>query len=203
MNDRPSHSEVFQLLGKRASTIKTCFQILNGRGADVSVLELGTSRSFRSGVIDTSNFISDYKAWDWGAGCFTAAIKILVPHCALTSVDPNPQALAVARALLAGINADAQFHQLDSTTFLESAEQGYDLIYMDHAESGGDDRCAILHRNDAATIVGRQLIKPGGLILIDDIDTPFNKGMYSMPYLEANGFSRLSYNSYQALYRRD
>ena len=203
MTNRPSPNELFQLLGKRASTIKTCFQVLSGRGPGVSVLELGTSRSFRSGVIDTSRFIPDYREWDWGAGCFTAAIKILVPSCALTSVDPNPQALAVSRALLSGINAEAEFHQLESTGFLESTGQAYDLIYMDHAESGGDDQCAILHRNDAAIIVNRQLIKPGGLILIDDIDTPFNKGMYSMPYLEACGFTRLSCNSYQALYRRD
>lgn len=203
MNNSPTHSELFQLLGKRAPTIKTCFQILRGRGEDVSVLELGTSRSFRSGFIDTDHFIPDYKSWDWGAGCFTAAVKILIPTCRLVSVDPNPQAISVSRSLLSGIEAKAEFYQLTSTAFLESTSEAYDLIYMDHAESGGDDRCAILHRNDVAIIINRQLIKPGGLILIDDIDTPFNKGMYSMPFLEANGFSRLSYNTYQVVYRRD
>ena len=74
---------------------------------------------------------------------------------------------------------------------------------MDHAESGGNDSCALLHRNDSAIILNRQLIKPDGLVLIDDIQTAFNKGMYSIPLLKEYGFSQLSKNSYQTLLRRD
>ena len=184
-------------------TIRTCFEILRGRGAEISVLELGATRSFTSGFVNTEKFDQNPQTWDWGAGCFTVAIKILIPDCELVSVDPNKDAIKVSKILLAEIGESATFHQVTSTDFLNTTKESFDLIYMDHAEAGQDDACAILHRNDAGLILKKDLLKPGGLVLIDDVKTPFNKGMYSIPYFEECGLSRLSGDSYQCLFRKE
>ncbi|WP_071840124.1 class I SAM-dependent methyltransferase [Synechococcus sp. KORDI-52] len=202
LEDQISHEKLFRLLGKRAQTIKTCFEILKGREENSSILELGTSRSFSNGSINTEHFNPDIEAWDWGAGCFTAVIKLLLPDCSLTSVDPNEKAVKVSKRLLKNIGHEASYVQKNSTDFLNVTNESYDLIYMDHAESGDSDACALLHRNDVAIILSRKLLKPNGLILIDDIQTPFNKGMYSVPLLKECGFNQLSKSSYQALLRK-
>lgn len=203
MNTALTHNKLFSLLGKRKPTIKTCFEILKGRDEEISVLELGTSRSFSSGFINTTTFIPKPETWDWGAGCFTAAIKILLPTCRLITLDPNKEAIKVSKTILKWIGAEASFNQIDSTSFLKSTNESFDLIYMDHAESGNDDSCATLHRNDAGLILSRGLLKPDGLILIDDIATPFNKGMYSIPFFQESGLSCLSSKTYQAIFRKE
>ena len=194
---------IFNLLGKRSPTMKTCFEILKGRRGEISILELGTTRSFSSGVINTQKFDDNPDNWDWGAGCFTSAIKTLLPHCSLTSVDPNGEAIKVSRQILDALGHQARFVQEQSTNFLAETRDSYDLIYMDHAESGENDSCAILHRNDAGLILRNKIIKPDGLILIDDIQTKYNKGMYSIPFLEECGLSYLSKNTYQVLFRNE
>ena len=203
MKELINHDKLFRLLGKRMPTMKTCFEILRGRSGEVSILELGSSRSFSSGKIDTKEFNPDTENWDWGAGCFTAAIKILLPNCKLISVDPNPDAIRVSKTILDQIGSEGLLIQDDSTSFLNKTNDSYDLIYMDHAESGGGDGCAGLHRHDAGIILRKEIIKPDGLILIDDIQTPFNKGMYSIPFFKECGLTKLSGNSYQALFRKE
>ena len=202
MNTALTQNKLFSLLGKRKPTIKTCFEILKGRNEEISVLELGTSRSFSSGFINTTNFNPKPETWDWGAGCFTAAIKILLPACRLISIDPNKEAIKVSKTILKGIGAEASFNQIDSTSFLKTTNESFDLIYMDHAESGNNDSCAILNRNDAGLILSRKLLKPDGLILIDDIAAPFNKGMYSIPFFQESGLTCLSSKNYKALFRK-
>jgi len=194
--------ELFQFLGKRMPTIKTCFLLLK-HCSDLSILELGTTRSFKSGRIETKDFDINPANWDWGAGCFTAAIKMLLPTAQLTSVDPNETAIKVSKTLATAIGAEVNYHQTDSTGFLRSTEEAYDLIYMDHAEAGTSDACATLHREDAEIIKIRNLVKKDGLILIDDTQEKFNKGMYSIPYLRDSGFTQISYNCHQVLFRRD
>ena len=140
-----------------------------------------------------------------GLGCrlFYCCNKILLPTCKLTSLDPNKEAIKVSKTILKEIGAEASFNQIDSTSFLKTTNESFDLIYMDHAESGNDDSCAILHRNDAGLILSRGLLKPDGLILIDDIPVPFNKGMYSIPFFQESGLSCLSSKNYQALFRKE
>jgi hypothetical protein len=194
--------ELFHLLGKRAPTIKTCYQLLR-HSSNLSVLELGTTRSFRSGSIEINEYDPRVANWDWGAGCFTATIKILLPAANLTSVDPSHEAIQVSRTLATAIGAQVSYFQADSTNFLRSTEETFDLIYMDHAEAGTSDACAILHREDASIIKTRNLVNKDGLILIDDASGRFGKGMYSMPYLADSGFMQISHGTYQALFRRD
>ncbi|MFM7266696.1 MAG: glycosyltransferase, partial [Cyanobium sp.] len=80
------------LLGRRRATVEHCAAHLN-RQAQPRVLELGTTRSFRSGWIDTQTFEPDPRQWDWGGGCGTYAFAALVPHATIETVDPEAAAL--------------------------------------------------------------------------------------------------------------
>jgi hypothetical protein len=77
---------------------------------------------------------------------------------------------------------------------------------MDHAEADRTDQTALLHLQDARIIVARSLLKPAGLILIDDVLLPkgqFSKGLYSVPFLTNSRFTELSHQTYQTLLRAD
>lgn len=181
----------------------TVYQILRSVSKP-QILELGTTRSFRSGFIERNSFDPDITSWDWGAGCFTYAIKHLLPDAVVTSIDPDKEALGTASTISLFAGHEINCIHTDSTSFLESvSDTQYDLIYMDHSEAGFDDRCAVLHRNDAAIILRKGLVKEGGFILIDDVNEKYGKGMYSIPWPSLNGFSFLSTGCYQQLLRCD
>ena len=190
------------LLGKRRASFSLCADHLRAQEAPL-VLELGTTRSFRTGVIDTTHVQSDPRHWDWGGGCSTYVIPALAPSCRLESVDPDPAALAVAQRLCRPFHDRIRFLATSSTLHLSSCGQAYDLIYMDHGETGPET--SALHRHDAQLIVERSLLRPGGLILIDDQgyeDASIGKGSLSIPYLLAQGFTLLTPpDSYQAVLR--
>ena len=201
--DTPLDAEALaRLLGRRSATFALCAEHLN-RQAAPRVLELGTTRSFRSGSIDTTTHQSDPRLWDWGGGCGTYVIPALVPACQLESVDPEAGALAVARRLCRPFADRVRFRATLSSLHLASCRPGYDLIYMDHGETGPET--AALHRRDAELIVARGLLRPGGLILIDDQgvgDGQAGKGSLSIPYFLEQGFALLTPpQSYQAVLR--
>lgn len=197
-----SQESIWNLLGRRAPTVRTCYQILRSIEKP-RILELGTTRSFRSGVIDSQNYCGDPSMWDWGAGCFTVVIGLLLPDARITSVDPDSNAMHVSKTMTEKACLEIDYHQVTSSEYLANIQGQFDLIYMDHAEARGDDSCAILHRNDADLICSRKLLANNGLILIDDVDEVFGKGMYSIPLLTQLGFSCLSAGNYQALLRKD
>lgn len=188
------------LLGRRRATVEHCAAHLN-RLAAPRVLELGTTRSFRSGRIDTETFEPDPRQWDWGGGCGTYAFAALVPHAMVETVDPEAAALRVARRLCRPFGERVQYRGTLSSLHLANCGQGYDLIYMDHGETSAET--AELHRRDAELIVQRGLLEPGGLILIDDQNVGegiAGKGSLSIPYLLSQGFQLLTApESYQAL----
>lgn len=196
---------IWPLLGKRLPTVKTTLGLLLSRPS-VNILELGTTRSFRQGVIDTIHFNPDPTTWDWGAGCFTFACLSLLPAARITSVDISSEALKVCKKLCAEHESRLTVEETDSSSFLMKTSESYDLIYMDHAEADGSDQVALLHLHDAKIIISRSLLKPEGMILIDDVGVPqgqFSKGLYSIPFLTSIGFTELSHRAYQALLRRD
>lgn len=199
--DAPLNADALTLLlDRRSATFRLCADQLN-RLAQPRVLELGTTRSFRSGCIDTLNFEPDPRRWDWGGGCGTYVIPALVPACHLDTVDPEAGALQVARRLCRPFRDRVRFLATLSSLYLASCGTGYDLIYMDHGETGPET--AQLHRRDAELIVERGLLHPGGLILIDDQgvgEGQAGKGSLSIPYLLEQGFTRLTPpQSYQAV----
>lgn len=205
MTDDASPDWIWPYLGRRSPTLRTALRILQSRPS-VNVLELGTTRSFRQGVIDTTTFNPDPRTWDWGAGCFTYACLHIVPQARIASVDISPDALRVCRTLCSEYGPRLTTHNSDSSSFLASTKEKYDLIYMDHAEASDSDACSLLHLHDTKLIISRSLLNPEGLILIDDINVPggqFSKGLYSIPFLTSIGFTELSRNTYQALLRRD
>jgi predicted O-methyltransferase YrrM len=116
-------------------------------------------------------------------------------------VDPEAGALALARRLCRPFADRVRFRATLSSLHLASCRPGYDLIYMDHGETGPET--AELHRHDAELIVQRSLLRPGGLILIDDQNVGEGipgKGSLSIPYLLSQGFQLLTPpESYQAL----
>ena len=199
--DTPLDAETLAaLLGRRSATFQLCAAHLN-RQAQPRVLELGTTRSFRSGWIDTQSFEPDPRLWDWGGGCGTYAFAALVPHATVETVDPEAAALRVARRICRPFGERVQYRATLSSLHLASCGRGYDLIYMDHGETGPET--AELHRRDAELIVQRSLLQPGGLILIDDQNVGegiAGKGSLSIPYLLSQGFELLTApESYQAL----
>lgn len=201
--DTPVAKEaLLALLGPRAESFRLCADHLNALEAPMA-MELGTTRSFRSGCIDTSRFLADPRQWDWGGGCGTYVIPALVPACRLESVDPDAGALSVAQRICRPFLDRIRFHATCSSIHLCGCGQGYDLIYMDHGETSPET--SQLHLHDARLIVERLLLRPGGLILIDDQgyeDPSIGKGSLSIPYLLAQGFTLLTPpDSYQAVLR--
>jgi predicted O-methyltransferase YrrM len=128
-------------------------------------------------------------------------IAALVPHATLETVDPEPAALQVSRRLCRPFGDRIQYLATFSSLHLANGKEEYDLIYMDHGETGPET--AELHRHDAEMIVQRSLLRPGGLILIDDQNVGEGipgKGSLSIPYLLSQGFQLLTPpESYQAL----
>ena len=200
--ETPQPETLLALLGRRRATFALCHDELRALPAP-RVLELGTTRSFCSGRIDTHHYLSDPRLWDWGGGCGTYVLPALLPGCRLESVDPSQEALSVARRLCRRFSDRIRFLATDSSSHLSSCAGEYDLIYMDHGETSPET--AELHRRDAALIVERGLLRPGGLILFDDqefADGQIGKGARAIPYLLSQGFTLISDpGSYQALLR--
>jgi predicted O-methyltransferase YrrM len=112
--------------------------------------------------------------------------------------------------MTAHINAPIQYHKKRSTDYLNAMNGQVDLIYMDAAET--DEEGARLHFEDAQKIVEKNLIKPGGFVLIDDVRSPnfihmagkswiLGKGKYSIPFFLQNGFE-IVMDEYQMLLRK-
>ncbi len=185
------------------------------------IVELGTSRSFVTGGIegcmsdDPKYWMPDRpEVWDHGAGIFTYLIPMTLmkngKSFLLHSVDICDKALSIAKTMTDHIRAPVQYHKQRSTNFLDSFEGQIDVLYMDTAET--DEDGARIHLDDAKKVVERNLIKPGGLILIDDVRSPnfihmagktwiLGKGKYSIPYLLQNGFE-IVMDEYQMLLRK-
>jgi glycosyltransferase involved in cell wall biosynthesis len=92
-----------------------------------------------------------------------------------------------------------RFHHISAADFLKTMEGQAGLIYMDHGESG--EETARLHEADAKTILERDLVKPGGLVLIDDHGADVPKSKYSLPLFLEAGYRVLA-EGYQILLER-
>lgn len=194
---------IWSKLGERYTTLKTALQLLRSEGAP-HILELGTTRSFRNGMIETSLYDPDPATWDWGAGCFTYACLALLPHARVTTVDNNQTALRVCQTLCKPFADRLTTILSDSTTFLLHANDTYQLVYMDHGEAYDSDSTSLLHLNDAKILLSRSLLRKDSLVLVDDVHVSppnFSKGLYSIPFLQASGFSELQNGPLQALLR--
>ena len=179
------------------------FEKMNG----TIIVELGTTRSFVHGGLpgcnedDTRHWTpQDPKRWDWGAGCFTRMVAECLCHTTpeIHTIDITAAHINRCKVITKEFENIITYHVTSSEKFLSECMFDIDLLYLDTGNMTPIEETAQLHLREAKIIVQRNLIKKGGLILIDDVrhTTPkrfgetssYGKAKYSLPYLLNNGF---------------
>ncbi len=184
-----------------------------------NLLELGTCHSFVNGGLPGCDdpdpaywHPEDPSRWDWGAGAFTLAFGLQGFH--ITTLDFDAKAIAKNRAMTSSLGIDCKHIVSDSVSFLLATSETYDLIYIDTGWCDGDSLLVTLdlQEREAGAIIRRGLVRPGGLILLDDVrsSTPrrfghpgnrLGRSDKSLPLLLASGFEVI-FEGYQYLLRR-
>ena len=97
----------------------------------------------------------------------------LGPEGRLTSIDVNPASTEVARAMaqLAGVDDRCEFLTGRSSQVIERLEAPYDVVFLDHWKS--------LYRGDMEKILERGLLRPGAVILADNLGPLFGANEYT------------------------
>jgi len=189
-----------EFLSQRKNTFLKTFDLIKDK-ENIIIVELGTSRSFKSWGI--SSDLKDWspnspKKWAWSDGCFTRLFtdNLKDKNYTIYTIDPCSSAIKVVRTMCDD-NSNVKIHQTTSTEFLKDFDDKIDLLYMDHLESG-EEACRV-HLQDAKYIVEKNMMSEDSIILIDDC--PLNeigKGKYSIPYLLNNGYETVIHE-YQML----
>lgn len=192
-----------QYLSQRKNTFKQTFELLKDKN-DIIIVELGTSRSFKSWGI-SSNLDDWYpdkpQMWAWSDGCFTRlfADNLQGKRFIIYTIDPCSQAISVVKTMVDG-NKHVKVLQMTSTDFLKNFDHKIDLLYMDHLESG--EMACKVHLEDSKLILDKDLMTDDGIILIDDCpEGQTGKGKYSIPYLLKNGYEKILHE-YQMVLKR-
>lgn len=166
------------------------------------ILELGTTRSFVNGAYPGCLHDDPVywepgapEKWDWGAGAFTLlfAEEYKNTEIKITTVDIDQRHLNRCKIMVDQFK-NVDYICSDSATYLKSLpEQSIDLIYQDTADC--DDYGCRIHEQEAHIIVNQNILKPKGLLLIDDninYDTSLpSKAKYSLPIYVQAGYKIL------------
>ena len=190
------------LLKSRYFTFQLAFAYLEESAGKI-VVELGTTRSFVNG--NQPGCLSGDKKywkpgqpeiWDWGAGFFTRVAAECLHHLMpeIHTVDISAEHIRRSKIITEEFADIMHYHVCSSVTFLKNwdARKCIDLLYMDAGDT--NEVTARMHLQEAKIIVERDLIGPGGYILIDDanvnaVDVRISgKSHYSLPYLLEHGF---------------
>ena len=112
-----------------------------------------------------------------GAYCGYSSIMIASafgPQAQITSIDISPDAIATsqANANVAGLSSQMNYLQGPSTKVINSLEDPFDLVFLDHWKD--------LYKTDLQLIEQRGLIKPGSIVVADNVGKIFAPE----PYLE-------------------
>ena len=185
-------------LRQRRNTFKETFNMLKDKN-DIVIVELGTSRSFKSWGISSDEkdwYPDEPEKWAWSDGCFTRlfADNLEGKNYIIYTIDPCPKAMKVVKTMI-GENNRVKTLEMKSTDFLSNfthseATGKIDLLYMDHLESG-EEACEV-HLTDSKIIIEKDLMSDDGIILIDDCpEGQVGKGKYSIPYLLQNGYDKI------------
>lgn len=204
----------------RFHTFQRAFELFRQSGGRV-VVELGTIRSFTHGGLascntdDRSAWTPDEpKNWDWGAGCFSrmAAESLADLEPAIVTVDTAISHLERCRLVTAPFAALFTYTVADSREFLRQYSGSIDLLYLDTGDITPIDPTAELQLAEARILVERELVPPGGVLLIDDVQHPapracgdlsgLGKAKHSLPFLLAHGF-RVDMREFQYLLVRE
>lgn len=203
----------------RYYTFKKAFESFEEQRGRV-IVELGTTRSYvHGGSIgcnsdDTRYWTPDQpENWDWGAGSFTRVAAECLEHLkpSLYTVDLEERHINRCKLITAPFSYFMKYEVASSLDFLKRFPIKIDLLYMDTGDMTPIEPTALLSLEEARIVVRRDLIAPGGHILIDDVrnQTPkkygetseLGKAKYSLPYLLENGFEIVE-DEYQILLRK-
>jgi hypothetical protein len=202
----------------RYMSFKHCLEFLSKRD-NADVLELGTSRSFVDGKFEGCNMNdpkywdpNDFSKWDWGAGCFTLIFGTIGNYNSFTTVDLIESHLKRCKIMTDSLNIKCNHVTSDSTIYLENTDKKYDLIYLDTGDMWPIEYTCNLQLKEAEIIVRRDLLKEGGIILIDDvlngtpremgdIDNKLGKSEESIPYLVQKGYD-IIFEGYQYILKK-
>jgi hypothetical protein len=183
------------------------------------VVETGTSRSFVSGghegcLSDDPVYWqpSNPRVWDWGAGIFTrVAAECLAPFKpTIHTIDIVDAHIQRCKIITADFSSLMRYHVCSSLEFFKTyrSKRKIDLLYLDSGDICEDS--AKLQLEEVKAVVRRNLIAPGGLILIDDVKVPvdgiaqaseYGKARYSIAYLLDHGFDIIE-DEYQVLLQK-
>lgn len=192
-----------EYLEQRKTTFKKGWDCIKDKN-DLVIVELGTSRSFKSWGISSDEkdwYPDNPEKWAWSDGCFTRlfADNLEGKNYTIYTIDPCPNAISVVKTMI-GDNNRVKILQMKSTDFLKNFNDKIDLLYMDHLESG-EEACQV-HLTDCKIVIDKQLIKDDGIIFIDDCPKgKTGKGKYSIPYLLENGYEKIIHE-YQMILTR-
>jgi SAM-dependent methyltransferase len=180
-----------------------------------NILELGTSRSYVDGRFEGCD-LDDKKywepnnpeKWDWSAGLFTRvfAESLNDYKCSIYSLDSNKFHIERSKTILDKYANKVKYIHSNSEEFLKTTDIKFDVIYLDTGDMTPIEDTAMLQLIEAHIIVERDLLKKGGVLLIDDVRNPtpklagetnnLGKSKYSVPYLMEHGF-KLVMGEYQ------
>jgi len=191
-----------EYLSQRTDTFKRVWDCIKDKD-DIVIVELGTSRSFKSWGISHDEkdwFPENPEKWAWSDGCFTRLFvdNLEGKNYTFYTIDPCPNAIHVVKTMI-GENERVKILQMKSTDFLKDFDDKIDLLYCDHLESG-EEACKV-HLTDAKIVMEKKLMNDDGIILIDDCPKDqTGKGKYSIPYLLQNGYREIMHQ-YQIILR--
>lgn len=205
----------------RYETFKKAFELFEANNGHI-IVELGTSRSFTHGGLPGCNLDdvtfwtpNQPENWDWGAGFFTRMAAISLNHLQpeIHTIDLISSHIERCKVMTQDYRHILHYHVCSSIDYLDTCNfpNGIDLLYLDTGDMTPIEPTALLQLEEAKKIVERNVIAPGGLILIDDVrnQTPkkfgetsdLGKSKYALPYLLENGFEIIM-NEYQVLLRK-
>lgn len=203
----------------RYYTLKYCLEEFEKNNMK-NVVELGTSRSFVDGRFPGCNDDNikywepkNPEKWDWAAGCFTKVVSSCLSHVddfKLHTVDLSERHIQRCMFMNSEIN-NINYYVYSSEDFLKNINGTIDFLYLDTGDMTPIQFTAELHLREAKIIVERNLIKKGGIILIDDIRScvPYEcgesinlgKGYLSIPYFLENGYE-IILDEYQTVLKK-
>ena len=104
----------------------------------------------------------------------------------LVSVDVSPLASRVSREMaeLAGVANRVEFLTGKSTELIGTFEEPFDVVFVDHWKG--------LYRQDVERILERKLLRPGAVIIADNVGPLFGENPY-VPWMQARSDFESSY----------
>lgn len=191
-------------LQNRYITFKLAKDIFDANNGKI-ILELGTTRSFVDGshvgcMKDDPKYWypNNPELWDWGAGAFTLVFSEMYKDTdvKITTLDIMTSHIQRCK-IMTSHNNNVNYVIDSSTSYLMSLpSESIDFLYQDTCDC--DDNGARHHLEEAKILVERNIIKPKGILLIDDhrTTTPelVSKTKYSLNFYLENGFTVIEEN---------